>query len=307
MITVVKSIIAVPLLLLSFVSLPTSAEILNSGSLNLEEPLAGEDEKPLAEGDEKPSAGEGEKPLAGGAAEPSASLGGKPSASLGEEASASAEETPPPWQKSAQVGAVSTNGNTKTKTFNGSLNLVNHRVRWVHTMDIESLVAEENKTSTAEKYRLNLKSDRKLTGTDFLFLNLTHEDDRFSGFDYQASFSLGYGKSIIETTTTGLQLEAGPGFRQSLEEVSNKTVDEAILRLAGKFYWQISPNGRLDQDIAIESGEDGNITTTKTELTSSINHSLAMKMSYLLTNRSEVPPDSAKTDTETAMTLVFSF
>lgn len=216
-------------------------------------------------------------------------------------------DTPPPWQKSAQIGAVSTNGNTKTKTFNGSLNVVNHRIQWIHTLDIESLVAEENKTSTAEKYRLNFKSDRKLTGTDFLFFNLTHEDDRFSGFDYQASVSLGYGKGILETKNTGLQVEAGPGFRQSLEEVSNDKVEEAILRLAGKFYWQISPTGHLDQDVAIESGEGGNITTTRTEITSNINHSLAMKFSYMLTHRSEVPPDSAETDTETAMTLVFSF
>ena len=211
------------------------------------------------------------------------------------------------WQKSAEVGAVSTNGNTKTRTFNGNLNLTNIRTIWTHTINIESLVAEENRTSTAEKYRLNLKSDRALTGNGFLFLNLSHEDDRFSGFDYQSSIASGYGQTIVDKPQFKLDLEAGPGFRQSLEEASNKRVDEAILRLAGMADWQISDTAMLEQDVTIESGEDGNITTSKTALKSSINHSLAMKLSYTVTHRSVVPEESAKTDSETAMSLVFSF
>jgi len=58
----------------------------------------------------------------------------------------------------------------------------------------------------------------------------------------------------------------------------------------------------------VDVGEDTTVTKSVTALTAQINGSLATKITYTIKNTSDVPTDDIeKTDTETAVTLVYSF
>ena len=54
----------------------------------------------------------------------------------------------------------------------------------------------------------------------FAFGALAYQDDRFSGFQYQASASGGLGYRFFNSDTTKLSVQAGVGYRVLRPEIS---------------------------------------------------------------------------------------
>lgn len=83
-----------------------------------------------------------------------------------------------------------------------------------------------------------------------------------------------------------------------------------MVRLAANYQYDFSENAKFTQtlasDVAVESGSN---TRTKavSAITANLNHSLALKASFTVTHNSEVPEGRTSTDSETALTLVYSF
>ena len=81
-----------------------------------------------------------------------------------------------------------------------------------------------------------------------------------------------------------------------------------ILRLAGNLDWKISENSKFNALLSSELGEDNTKGKAEVSLSSNINSSLAMKFSVSGTHNSNVSDESIeKLDTETAVTLVYTF
>lgn len=210
------------------------------------------------------------------------------------------------WGGEAELGLVTTSGNTETTTANFKGKLENKRVQWHHLFALETLHSNSANNSTAERYLLTAKSDYKISDASYAFGRFSYEDDRFSGFDYRATETLGYGRHLINTETFKLDAESGLGVRQSKPEAGSSD-SEGIVYLSGNFKWDLSQTSVLTQDLFTEIGEDATITKSVTGLKSQINGSLAMKITYTAKQTSKVPLGVEKTDTETAVTLVYSF
>ena len=210
------------------------------------------------------------------------------------------------WTGSGEAGYVATTGNTDTSNLVAKLGVTNERAKWRHTLNLEALNSEDDGNTTAERYFASWQSDYKLSERDYLFGRLAYEDDKFSGYDYRTTEAIGYGRRVLDTETMKLDLEAGPGARQSKLE-GGGTEKEMILRLAGRYAWQISEHARFTQDLSSDIGEDATITKSVTALQADVMGNLAMKLSYTVTHTSDVPDDIDKTDTETAVTLVYGF
>ena len=80
-----------------------------------------------------------------------------------------------------------------------------------------------------------------------------------------------------------------------------------LVRGAARYAWKITEHSKLTEDLTIDVGEDVTVTKSITGLTSKINSSLATKLTYTVKNTSKVPAGVKKTDTELAVTLVYSF
>ena len=101
----------------------------------------------------------------------------------------------------------------------------------------EDVVTGESVTS-AERYLLAGKSDYKFTEHDYAFGLVKLQKDLFSGFEYEHVVALGYGRKIIKQADMELDVEIGPGVR--FYKVDNGVADEeALLRLAGKYWWAV--------------------------------------------------------------------
>ncbi len=221
------------------------------------------------------------------------------------------EEKKSPWTSTAELGFIRTTGNTETQTSALKVDVVYEVDKWRHTGHVEGYGSEsENDVGvnvvSAERYELSGKSDYKFNEHDYMFGLVKLQKDRFSGFEYEDIISLGYGRKAIKQENMELDLEIGPGvgFFKIDDGVSD---DEALLVLAANYWWAISDTSKFTQDLSTEIGE--NITSTKsvTGIQANINSTLALKFTYTIRNKTKVPVDTEKTDTELAMTLVYNF
>ena len=103
-----------------------------------------------------------------------------------------------------------------------------------------------------------------------------------------------------------LDLEIGPGARQS-KLTAGDTENEFTARAAAKYAWSITKTSKFTENLLAEVGQDATITKSVTALSSKINGDLAMKLSYAIKHISDVPAGFEKTDSETAVTLVYSY
>lgn len=211
------------------------------------------------------------------------------------------------WSGEAELGFVKTSGNTDTETFNAKAGVVNERRRLRHTGKLDVLTASHDGTETAERYFLTGKSDYKLSGVSYLFVLLSYEDDRFTGYDYRASESVGYGRTVIDRAGLTLDLEGSVGARQSQLVTTGEETGEAVVRIAGALKWVISDAAEFTQDLESEVGEDATITRSVSALTTTVAGSLAAKFAVHVKHTSDVPAGIDRTDTETSTTLVYSF
>lgn len=211
------------------------------------------------------------------------------------------------WSGSGELGATMTTGNSETRSFNGKLEVQYEEGRWRHGSKLEALKSSDDGADTAERYVAAYKADYKKTERTYIFGSLRGEVDKFSGYDYRLSESVGYGRRFWEVQDKGyFDLEAGPGARQSrLEDGTHQR--DTILRVAAKYRNKWTETTEFSEDLIVEAGEDNTFTESVTGFKLKINSHLAMKLSVTVKHNSDVPPDKENTDTISAITLVFDF
>lgn len=210
------------------------------------------------------------------------------------------------WNGDAELGVVVTSGNTETSSVNAKLKVARESEQWRHTGRFEGLGASDDDGTTAERYFVEGKSDYKFTERSYVFGLLNHEKDRFSGFDHRTSAVVGYGNKVIRQDNLSLELEAGAGYRDS-ETDAGDDLGEAIVTLGGDLQWVITEGSKFEEVLKIEVGDDITVTKSVTSITANVVDNLAMKATLTVKNTSDVPAGKDKTDTETAISLVYSF
>ena len=214
---------------------------------------------------------------------------------------AKAEQT---WEATAELGYIKTTGNSETETLNAKFKGETGYNKWTHQLELEALKSVSNDVRSAEKYRIEVQSDYDLGERMYAFGNANWENDNFSGLNYQASVASGLGYKVIKNDEMKLNLELAPGYRIT-EDESNNTEEDAIVRAAETFSWNLSETSTFDQYLKVEAGDSNTETRFGLALTSKVAGDLSMKISHDITHNSDVPAGSDKTDRETAITLVY--
>lgn len=215
------------------------------------------------------------------------------------------EEVSEHWSGTVELGVVATSGNTEEENIKLRTDAERESDLWRHTFHVDGFRSSRDDELTAHRVYSSYQLDRKLNG-DSLFGRFSYEDDRFSGFDYQANLIGGYGRKLLDRETLTLSGDVGMGVRHSRFDDGDKE-NELIVRLAGDLQWQISENAVFEQMLSTEIGQESTVTRSETSLSSNIIGSLAMKLAFYVRHQSDVPPDNEETDTETSVTLVYEF
>lgn len=223
------------------------------------------------------------------------------------------------WNASAELGLLFTSGNTKTETFKTKLSASRDYQNWRHKAVLDYYRSEQEDQSngesivTGDKFFLSGQSNYKFSpeSRSSIFVFGSYEEDRFSGYDYQGTVAVGYGARYRYSPTLYADYEVGPGYsinKPIIDGVAQDQESSAILRLAGSVVWDITKTSKLNALAASEIGEDNTKSRAELSISANVNSRLALKFSVAGTHNSNLTdPSLEKLDTETAVTLVYSF
>ncbi len=223
-----------------------------------------------------------------------------------------AVEEKPEWTGNIQFGYVASSGNTENSNINGKFNLKHDDKYWLHDFNTAYYQSTESESTTAERFKLTYQADYKINEEDsYWFVNASYEDDRFSGFEYRATVSTGYGMRLYDANDMTFDAEVGAGMRYSeeIDTATNTTFteNEGMIRIAGQYEWKIADDRNLSSAISVEEGEEVRISNFEIAFTTLITGGVSMKAGYEARHVSEVPEGKEKLDTIVSLNLLYKF
>lgn len=211
------------------------------------------------------------------------------------------------WKSSVEVGVILTSGNTSTQSTNLKAGVEHESDKLRNEAKFEALNVKGDTGRLSERYVASGKSSYKYNALSYSYITAGGEHDPFSGYAYQVSGTLGYGHRFINSEKTTLDFEGGPGYRQTRVRGAEDAVGEGVLRLSGVFTHKLSKSAEFSEALESNIGEELTISKSVTAITAQVAGDLSMKTSLTVRHNSDVPAGVKNTDTETAVTLLYTF
>ena len=231
-----------------------------------------------------------------------------------------------PFSSSAELGFLYKTGNTKSADINAGLSIKYEKDLWLSTFDFDILAKQTEKTvddsdkmsltTTEQKWTVDSKTNYTLDATskNYVYGNVFYEDNRFTSYDSQSSVSAGWGRNWYKTDKASFFADIGPGFKRDVtkatDTVPSETSTSLIVQVQALYLRKINDfvefKQTLSGKVATQSGEN---STYKAEssITTKLIETLQLKFTVTLDYNSKVDVDKENLDTQTSVTLVYSF
>jgi putative salt-induced outer membrane protein len=221
----------------------------------------------------------------------------------------SEEPAPKPWTFGIGLSYLGTGGNTSSHTLGSEFTFLCQPDPW----GLEGLITysrgDQGGNKISERLRTTIKGSRKLQKRWNIFLSGSFEHDRFAGYDGRLALSGGASWKPVSTDRDELVLDAGMSWNRDFF-VSGSAQSYLGGMTVARYTHTWSPTSRLSQRLlfvpnfarlAQWHGE------SETALTASLIRKLTLRGSFLLRYTHRPPPGFKRTDTTSALSLVFTF
>ncbi len=211
-----------------------------------------------------------------------------------------------------EAGATFTTGNTQTSSFKAKADLKQEIGVWENEYIIEGLYTKDDEAVTAKRYQLGAQGNYKFDESNYMFANGSYEVDQFRGFDFQVATAAGYGHKFFDDGGDVLRAEIGPGYiYQSLTDAQitengEKSNTTLVAHTVLEYTNRISDSSTFQSKLVSDFGSQI-ISRLDTSITAKVVDSLAMKFGVTVRYNSDPLNDIKNTDTETTLTLLYSF
>ncbi len=212
----------------------------------------------------------------------------------------------------AELGATLTTGNTDTSSVKARLKMMQELGNWENVYLFEGLYKEDTDEVTAKRYYGGVQGDYKFDDKNYMYVTANYEVDPFTGYDYKAVASAGYGHKFIDSGDMFLSAEIGPGYIYKKLDDEQRAIlgydneDSVVAHGAMNFTYDISDSSRFSQLFVADYG-DSFEGRSETSITANIIGALAMKFAVIVRYNDSPLDDKKSTDTETNMTLLYAF
>jgi len=220
------------------------------------------------------------------------------------------------WSVSAELGAISTSGNTAGTSITGKIDAQQELANWSNRYTFAGYFKEDEvdqddgsreRERSAERYAVSARSAFKLIKDGSkLFVYGSHVDDKFGAYTRFTTLAVGHSAQWYKSDTKALDVEIGPGYfngqRAAGEGEKGVTVHGAAL-----LRWQMSDSAQFAQTVSVERGTSNVHSMAESSLSTKINDTMQMKAAFSARSDTSVPVDKKNTDTQTSVTLVYSF
>jgi putative salt-induced outer membrane protein len=233
---------------------------------------------------------------------------------------AHAEEIPQGWSGKGQAGYVMSRGNSDTDSANVKIDLNLLRNAWKHSLSLDGLFGRSAGITSAERWDARLQSDYQINAHLFSFAALSYQDDRFSGFQYQASGSAGFGYKFFDSDNTRLSAQVGVGYRSLrpellikdesgavIDRIAQETQTEVVATAGVDFSHRFNANTRLLDKLVSESGSSNVSIRNDLALEVKMNRKLSLAAGFSVLENTKPPAGLKRTDTITTLNLVYAF
>lgn len=216
-----------------------------------------------------------------------------------------------PFSMDGEFGFISTSGNTETTSIKAKLSAHQELEMWSNDFKVEGLYKKDevNEVSqtTAQKYFLSGQGNYKLANPDHrIFGFVSYEDDRFSSFDYQSTLAAGWSQKLWKDDASQFNYSIGPGYSFAKRQ-TGESENGAIVRASMNYQLKISETAQFKQIVSTEVGSDNTKSKSESSVSAKISDGFSLKVSLVLDHNSDVPDGKENLDTQTAVTLVYTF
>ncbi|MCJ8319795.1 MAG: DUF481 domain-containing protein [Colwellia sp.] len=248
-----------------------------------------------------------------------------PFAAFSEEAADDAIPVAPEFTISAELGFLYKTGNTKSADMKAGLNLRHEKNQWLSQvafnflgkkLETEDDSGDKDFVTTDNKWGITMQTNYTISpeGQNYLYGNIAYEEDEFSSFEKQSSISVGWGRNWYKTEKASLFADIGPGYKHDVnratETMPEESKDSFIIQAQALYIRKINDFVEFRQlfvaKAAVNTGENS-IYKSETSITTKLIESLQLKFTLTVDHNTEVEDGFDNTDTQTAMTLVYSF
>ncbi len=231
-----------------------------------------------------------------------------------------------PFSSSAELGFLYKTGNTKSADINAGLSVKYEKNQWLSTLNFNVLAkkteqeiddtGEKELITTEQKWTIDSKTNYTLDAgsKNYMYGNVFYEDNRFTSYDNQSSISAGWGRNWYKTDKASLYADIGPGFKRDVTKATDTTPSETntslIIQAQALYLLQLNEHVEFKQTLSakVATQTDENSTyKTESSITTKLIETLQLKFTLTLDYNSKVEADKEHLDTQTSVTLVYSF
>lgn len=219
------------------------------------------------------------------------------------------------WSAKAEAGAVAARGNTTTDSANVKFDVAREFVKWKHSVGGSAVYASDEDGATAQRWEGRGQSDYNFHPKGFWFGSGRYEEDRFSGFEYQATLGTGLGWRFFDDPITKWIVQTGVGYktfrtRDSIAEdeitiIPGEREEDVIVQFGFDFERQITTTTKVVDKFLVESGADNTFFQNEFSFQVKIVQQLALAVGYAVRYNTEPPIGFEELDTLTTLNLVY--
>ena len=213
----------------------------------------------------------------------------------------------PVWTGTVEFGLAASRGNTDSDTLRSRLGLATTNERGRHELGLAFLYGEQDGVESAYRYEAFGKSNLRLGDNHQLFGSARTERDHVAAYEYQTTLALGYGNQVIQTDTTHLGFEIGPGYKWSKRQDVRIHENGAVVRGNMDFGHEFNESTSIYDTFLVEAGEDNTFARNDIGVRVKMTESMALKARVEMRPNTDTLPGRAKTDTLTTVNVTYDF
>lgn len=215
------------------------------------------------------------------------------------------------WAGSAEAGASLSTGNSNETAVTLGFGLSKETVYWRHAIKGTADYRRAGGQTTSERFTTNYEPNWFYDPRFFVSGHLGWERDRFAGYSWRFTETLGLGWVAADGPAVRLELDGGPGLRQtryvSTEQEAARTEAETVLRGSASMRWQIAARARFLQTVNALVGADNRSLEGISALELKVSRHISSRLSFTVRNESDPPEGLTGTDTISRVTLKYDF
>lgn len=223
------------------------------------------------------------------------------------------------WTGKAELGIVLADGNTESKSANSKIDFTHEGVDWKNNFFASALYGENAEFANAERYEVRYKADYKITDKLSWFLGIRGEQDRFSGFAYQATASTGATFTFLDNADTKFDISLGAGYKrfqpqiliqtdagEVIDRIRGEDDDDPVATLASNYEHSFTPTTKITNKFLTEAGSENTSVQNDLALQVTMYEAFALAVGIGVRYNSDPPPLAESTDTLFTVNLVYN-